>query len=117
MPRARSLAAVLSLLPGIALAHAILTKASLEGTVRAGTPTAVTLQFNSRIELEVTKVVLVNAAGEEQPLAITPASGPGAFAVSLPALAPGAYGLRYKVLAADGHVTESILRFRVDPAE
>jgi methionine-rich copper-binding protein CopC len=36
--------------------------------------------------------------------------------VDLPPLAAGAYGLRYKVLAVDGHVTESVLRFTVRPA-
>jgi methionine-rich copper-binding protein CopC len=34
--------------------------------------------------------------------------------VKVPPLAAGRYGLRYKVLAADGHVTESVLRFTVE---
>ena len=33
--------------------------------------------------------------------------------VALPALTAGHYALKYKVLAADGHVTESVLRFQV----
>ena len=33
--------------------------------------------------------------------------------MDIPALAAGAYGLRYKVLAADGHFTENGLRFKV----
>ena len=38
---------------------------------------------------------------------------PSELLVDLPALPPGAYALHYKVLAVDGHVTESVLRFRV----
>jgi methionine-rich copper-binding protein CopC len=33
--------------------------------------------------------------------------------IAVPALAAGKYALRYKVLAADGHVTENVLRFEV----
>ncbi|HKA29726.1 MAG TPA: copper resistance protein CopC [Candidatus Binatia bacterium] len=32
----------------------------------------------------------------------------------MPALPPGFYALQYKVLATDGHVTENVLRFRVE---
>jgi hypothetical protein len=44
---------------------------------------------------------------------VTPGAGAGLVTVDLPPLAAGSYGLRYKVLAADGHVTESLLRFTV----
>ena len=105
---------VLCLATSLALAHAVLTKASLDQTsVEADKPTPVTLQFNTRIELNFTKVLLVDAKGEEHALEVAPGSGPGMLVVSLPPLPAGAYGLRYKVLAADGHMTESILRFRV----
>jgi methionine-rich copper-binding protein CopC len=35
--------------------------------------------------------------------------------VQLPALTSGNYALRYRVLAADGHVTEDTIRFSVVP--
>ena len=37
-------------------------------------------------------------------------------ASTVPPLTAGFYALHYKVLAADGHVTESVLRFQVDAA-
>jgi methionine-rich copper-binding protein CopC len=77
----------------------------------------VTLTFNSRIESGFTKVMLVSAHGEERPLEIDPASTPATVSVQLPPLAAGSYGLRYKVLAVDGHVTENVLRFNVAPAD
>src|SRR5262245_25644064 len=110
--------AVLPFAASAALAHAVLTKASLGNqTVKAGTPTAVTLQFNSGIEVGFTTVVLVDAKGQEQRLEVTPGDGAGKVAVTLPALAAGAYGLRYRVLATDGHMTENILRFKVTAPE
>src|SRR5262245_41656266 len=100
------------------LAHAVLTKTTLDGTpVRAGTPTTVTLSFNAAIEPGLSKVVLVNERREERVLEVVPRSEREAVTVTLPALTPGAYGLRYKVLAVDGHVTESVVRFKVAATE
>ena len=100
------------------LAHAVLTKTSLEGkTVRANTATTVTLRFNAGIETGFTKVVLVDEKHAEHVLEVLPDAEPGTVSVTVPALAPGSYGLRYKVLATDGHVTESVLRFKVAAAD
>jgi hypothetical protein len=92
------------------------TKTTLQGApVRPDTPTKVVITFNSTIERQFTKVVLVDAAGTETPLDVAVESAPGEVGVSLPALGAGQYGLRYRVLATDGHVTESMIRFRVAP--
>jgi methionine-rich copper-binding protein CopC len=100
------------------LGHAVLTKTSLEKTtVKANTSTTVTLRFNAGIETGFTKVVLVDERHEERVLEVLPGSEPGTVSVAVPALAPGTYGLRYKVLATDGHVTESVLRFKVAAAD
>jgi len=102
----------------LALAHAVLTKATLDAdTVKANTATTVVLTFNSRIEPAFTKIVLVDAARAERPVTSRPRERPSEVEVDLPALSAGPYGLRYRVLAADGHVTESLLRFRVVPAD
>jgi methionine-rich copper-binding protein CopC len=107
-------AMVLVALPVLALAHAVVQKASLDDTkVVAGKATHVTLKFNSGIEPKFTKVTLVERGGGERALAVAPASGPATVDVELPPLAAGTYGLRYKVLAVDGHVTEDVLRFTV----
>jgi methionine-rich copper-binding protein CopC len=101
----------------LALGHAVVQKASLEdAAVREHEATRVTLTFNSGIESGFAKVMLVTEGGEERPLEVEPASGPSTLSVQLPPLAAGSYGLRYKVLAVDGHVTESVLRFTVAPA-
>lgn len=115
-----AIAAGLLVLAGAAplLGHAVLTKSSLEGTtVRAGVPITVTLGFNTALEAGFTRVLLVNERDEARALELLPPSGRGTVTVSLPALVPGTYGLRYKVLAADGHVTESLLRFKVTEGE
>ena len=115
MQRSRAVAWVAVWVPALALAHAILTKTSLEGGVTADTATTVTLRFNAGIEASFTRVQLVDAKGEARALEVAQGEGPDRVTVSLPPLAAGSYGLRYKVLAADGHVTESLLRFKVTP--
>jgi hypothetical protein len=101
--------------PSTARAHAVVTRASLrDTTVVADTATTVTLEFNSAIEAPLAKVTLVDAAGAERVLEQAPGDHPKqTLVVALPPLAAGPYALRYKVLAADGHVTESVLRFEV----
>jgi len=102
----------------LALGHAVVQKASLEdAAVQANKATSVTLTFNSSIESGFAKVMLVTERGEERPLEVEPATGSSTLSVQLPPLAAGSYGLRYKVLAVDGHVTENVLRFTVVPAD
>ena len=98
--------------------HAILTKATLEEKpILANTATSVTVHFNSRLEPGFTRVILVDRTRQEHALEVAPGEMGDTVTVHLPALAPGMYALRYKVLAVDGHVTEGLLRFRVQPAE
>ena len=99
-------------------AHAVLVKTSKDpDALRADTATTVVLTFNSRIEPAFTTVVLVDPDRHERPLTSRTLERPGEVEVALPALAAGRYALRYRVLAADGHVTEAMLRFRVVPPE
>jgi len=102
--------------PPRALGHAVVVRASLDQTaIPAETPRDVVLEFNSGIETKLSKVVLVAEGGDERPLELGAAGAQNELHVKVPALAAGHYGLRYKVLAADGHVTESVLRFTVEP--
>ena len=96
-------------------AHAVVTHATLkDATVAAGTPSETTLEFNSAIEAKLAKVTLIDDKGAERTLELAGGEHPAnVLVVSLPALTSGHYALRYKVLAADGHVTESVLRFQV----
>lgn len=97
-----------------ASAHAVLVHSSLQGApVPAETPTEVTLRFNAAIEVALSRALLVNAEGEERQVPVTPGGSPSELVVRLPPLPAGSYGLRYKVLASDGHLTDAILRFPV----
>jgi copper resistance protein C len=98
-------------------AHAVLTKASVRDTpVRADTATSVTLTFNTGIEPGFTQVVL-RSDGPDRELTATAGAKPSDVVVALPPLPAGIYALRYKVLAADGHVTEGVQRFQVTAGE
>jgi methionine-rich copper-binding protein CopC len=97
--------------------HAVVIKASLDGApLRARTPTRVTLQFNSRIEPAFTRVTLLGAKQEEL-LPVDATTDTGQVTVAVPGLEAGTYALRYKVLAADGHVTENTLKFSVTDSQ
>jgi methionine-rich copper-binding protein CopC len=92
----------------------VVTKASWDDApVKADTATTVTLHLNSRIEHNFSKVLLDDTAKQERPLEVMAGEQGDTLTIQLPALAAGAYGLRYKVLAVDGHVTEQMLRFEV----
>jgi hypothetical protein len=115
----RSLLVVLGLLATLlvgiprAAAHAVLTGSSLgTGALAPDSPVALTLTFNAGIESGLTKVVL-RGAGEDRVLTTHAGAQASEVVVDVPSLPVGAYALHYKVLAVDGHVTESVLRFKV----
>lgn len=112
---ALSCAVLLVAMPAPASAHAVITSSSIgDKPVAAGKPTEVRLQFNSAIETSHSTVSLVGADGKASPLTLVPGEQkPGLLVVALPALEAGSYALRYRVLAADGHLSENVLRFRV----
>lgn len=94
-------------------AHAVLTGSSLgKDALPSDAPATVTLTFNSGIETGLTKVVL-RGTGEDRTLDTHAGAKANEVLVDVPALPAGTYALHYKVLAVDGHVTESVLRFRV----
>lgn len=111
---ALGLAAALALAAGTAAAHAVVIGSSLQTQpVRAGTATEVVVQFNSSIEVGLSRVFLVSIGDVQRPLTIRTGKKRGQLLVDVPALAEGEYVLRYRVFAADGHLTEDLIRFRV----
>ncbi len=115
-----------SLIPALALtwlqpvtwtpaqAHAVITEDSLaRQPVQPGQPAQVRLQFNTGVEVKLSRVALVRQGDTEQPVPIRAGAKPGQLLVSLPALDPGDYALRCQVFAADGHLTQEIRRFHV----
>jgi copper resistance protein C len=123
--RGRSAAGVLALAIGLPLhplgaaAHAIvLDSVPAPDAVLGRAPAQAVLRFNSKIEKRLTRVTLTGGGGPPKPLSVVTGAGgdagqPDRIVVPLGPLAPGPYTIRYKVLSADGHVTEGTLRFTV----
>ena len=112
-----ALLAPLGALP--AAAHAIvLESVPARDAVLERAPERVILRFNSKIEKRLTRVTISARHGTPSPVSIA-SDDPGGdrqpdrLVVPLRPLPPGGYVLRYKVLSADGHITEGALRFTV----
>jgi hypothetical protein len=108
--------------PAVAGAHAIVLESSPVHDARLeAAPDRVVLRFNGRIERELSRATIesVGRAGNSRPIPLTISAGdaaataPERLVIPLQPLAPGTYVLRYRVLAADGHLTEGALRFTV----
>ena len=101
---------------GAARAHAIVVSAqpAVDAVVH-GTTAEVVLRFNSRIDRERSRLLLVHADGAATPLTLKDASGPDTLAATAAGLVPGAYRLRWQVLAIDGHITRGDIPFTVAP--
>ena len=101
---------------GTASAHAVVTASSLASEpVKARHPTRVALFFNSNVELSLSKVFWVSAGDVYHTADIARGKKPGELLIQIPALEPGEYAIKYKVFAADGHLTEASIRFHVAP--
>ena len=95
-------------------AHAVVTKSSLnESPVLAGQESQIELSFNAKVELSLSQVLLVSAGDKKQALNTEPGGKPGQIIISLPVLNPGEYALQLIIFAADGHLSEDLIRFIV----
>jgi methionine-rich copper-binding protein CopC len=98
------------------LAHAVVTESSLkQHPIEVNHPTEVALHFNSGVELALSKVFLVSQGDVYHPLEIAKGKKAGQMLIKVPALEEGDYAIKYKVFAADGHLTEDVIRFKVSP--
>lgn len=96
-------------------AHAVVTESSLKThPIEVNHPTEVSLHFNSGVELALSRVFLVSAGDVYHPLEISKGKKPGQMLIKIPALEAGDYAIKYKVFAADGHLTEDVVRFKVE---
>jgi methionine-rich copper-binding protein CopC len=117
LPRRAALAATLAiLLPRVALAHAVLLESTppLGGWVKSGT-IALRLRFNSRIDVQRSRLTLIWPDKTSNPLHID-ADGAGDIFTAAATLRPGTYLLRWQVLALDGHITRGDVPFTVTAA-
>jgi len=109
-------AALLAWDAAAAAAHAIVLESEPAADAKLlEPPTRISLRFNSKIEKRLSHVTLADADGRPVPLAAQAGDGEKSdrIVLSLGKLRPGEYRIRYKVLAADGHITEGALRFTV----
>jgi methionine-rich copper-binding protein CopC len=99
-----------------ASAHAVVTDYSLKiAPIKANKDDKVTLNFNSKIEIGLSQVFLVSTGDQLTPLTIANGEKQGQMVVNIPALTPGDYALKLKVFAADGHLTEDVIHFKITP--
>jgi len=101
--------------PRAAAAHAILIASQPPegGTVAAG-KVAIHLQYNSRIDRGRSRLVLTRPDHSQATLPIAAEGAPDEMNTAA-TLTPGAYGLRWQVLAIDGHITRGDVSFTVGP--
>ena len=95
-------------------AHAVVTDYSLKITpIHANQRDKVELTFNSQIELGLSQIFLVSKGDKHELLQADNGSKQGQIIVHIPPLEAGDYALRFKVFAADGHLTEDVIHFSV----
>lgn len=100
----------------VALAHAVVTDHTLRiESVRANAAKKVELAFNSKVEIGLSQIFLVSKGDKHTLLTISKGEKKGYVNVDIPPLSPGDYALRYKIFAADGHITEDVIHFSVKP--
>lgn len=99
-------------------AHAVILESVPRQADSLASPKRLVLRFNSRLEKPLCSVQLLGP--RQKTIALLrwePDSPADTLAYVLPPLEPGAYQARWKVMAADGHVTEGIVRFTVTAPE
>lgn len=105
--------ATLILLSQAVSAHAVVVATSLNQPLAAATAGAVSLTFNSGIEVSLSRVSLIRKGDVHEPVHIRAGQQLGQLIIELPPLPSGEYAIKYKVFAADGHLTEDVVRFTV----
>lgn len=95
-------------------AHAVVTDYSLKiKPILANRKDNVELMFNSQIELGLSQVFLVRKGDIHESLPIANGNRQGQMIVEIPPLKSGDYAIKFKVFAADGHLTEDVIHFSV----
>lgn len=102
-----------TLMPHAALAHAILEASSPRAgaSVPAGI-VALQLRYNSRIDSQRSRLILVRPDQTQTVLSIK-ADGSPEILTAQSDLPPGTYSVRWQVLAVDGHITRGSFSFSV----
>jgi copper resistance protein C len=110
------LLAALLLLPlhHAASAHAIiLSSEPPAGGVVTGPDVSVNLHFNSRVDRERSKLLVISTDGKETLVPLGDDSTDDTLIGQAQGVAPGDYRLRWQVLSVDGHITRGDIVFSV----
>jgi methionine-rich copper-binding protein CopC len=101
--------------PGHGEGHGIVVDSSPKHQETVAAPKRLVIRFNSRLEKRLCSVTL---EGPQQGGVLLVRqeddAPPDTLIYPLPALKPGPYRAKWKVLAADGHVTEGAIVFTVE---
>jgi len=100
---------------GGAEAHAIIigAKPAVNAKVPQG-PLDILLQYNSRIDVSLSRLSLTDPAGKSSVLEAAAGDKPGSLTAHADLDAPGQWLLRWQVLSIDGHVTRGEIPFTVE---
>jgi methionine-rich copper-binding protein CopC len=113
-----SVGLLLSALPAVAHAHAVLlTSVPAARAILAHPPSRVELEFSERLEPAYSTLSVWNEQGErvDRDAAPVVAASGRRLVLAVPPLSPGRYTVRYRVLSVDGHVAEATVPFTVAP--
>jgi methionine-rich copper-binding protein CopC len=103
--------------PDAVAGHGIVLDSAPRQGEAVAAPKQLVIRFNSRLEKRLCSVTVVAAAERRVLLLRQAADAPADTLIyALPPLDPGSYQARWKVLAADGHVTEGAIEFTVTGA-
>lgn len=107
-------AAALLMYSAHAFAHAILVHSTPEPNATiGGSNVVITLDYNSRIDVGRSTLVLIGSGNRILPLHVEAPHQPAELKATAAHLAPGVYSIHWQVLAADGHITRGEVPFRV----
>ncbi len=97
-----------------AAAHALVIEASpaIDSSV-TGPEIEFVLRFNSRIDHDRSRMILIGPDGVNRRLSVSHDSSLDTLKANASALTPGSYKLRWQVLAIDGHITRGDIPFRI----
>jgi methionine-rich copper-binding protein CopC len=110
------LVALVSALPAVASAHAVLVRASPAARLAvAEAPPRVDLWFNERLEPAYSTVTVWDTSGHRVDTADVAVDAGDArrLSVGLSPLGRGTYTVKFRVLSVDGHLVESEFPFTV----
>ncbi len=116
-PRALLVALLLAALwqPAGIAAHGIVLDSSPRHQETVAAPKQLVIRFNSRLEKRLCSVTVVGPQLDRVLLLRQVVDAPpDTLIYPLPGLRPGPYQVKWKVLAADGHVTEGVILFTVE---